>query len=50
MPDALHLILIPSGKDAAARGTLYLTRIPLPASYPLLTRHRHWINEWGLER
>jgi hypothetical protein len=49
-PDASHLILSPSGKDALARGTLYLTRIPLPASYPLLTRHRHWINEWGLER
>jgi hypothetical protein len=49
-PDASHLILTPSGKDAAARGTLYLARIPLPATYPLLTRHRHWINEWGLER
>jgi hypothetical protein len=49
-PDASHLILVPSGKDAPARGTIYLTRILLPASYPLLTRHRHWVNEWGLER
>lgn len=30
--------------------TLYLTRIPLPASYPLLTRRRHWISEGQIVR
>lgn len=49
-PDPAHLILTPTGKQAATDATLHLSRIPLPASYPLLTRGFHWVNEWGLER
>ena len=30
--------------------SLALTRIPLPAHYPLLDRGFHWVNEWGMER
>ena len=49
-PDPSHLILTPTGKDAKNDGVLTLTRIPLPAHYPLLDRGFHFINEWGLER
>ncbi|GGH16580.1 hypothetical protein [Silvibacterium dinghuense] len=30
--------------------TLTLTRVPVPAHYPLLERGFHWVNQWGLER
>ncbi len=49
-PDATHLVLTPSGKDSADRAMLYLTRVLLPKSYPLLTRGFHLVNEWGYER
>jgi len=49
-PDPTHMILTPTGKDAKTVGTLILTRVPLPAHYPLLERGFHWVNEWGLER
>jgi hypothetical protein len=49
-PDPAHLVLTPTGKDAKTAGTLTLTRVPLPAHYPLLERGFHWVNEWGLER
>ncbi len=41
-PDVL--VLNTSGK------VLTLHRVPTPASYPLLTRGFHMINEWGYER
>lgn len=49
-PDAAHLILTPTGDDIKSAGTLTLTRVPLPAHYPLLERDFHFVNEWGLER
>lgn len=49
-PDELHLVLTPTGKQAGVDGTLRLTRVPLPNSYPLLPRGFHLVNEWGLER
>ena len=49
-PDPAHLTLTPTGKDAAKTGTLQLTRIPIPAQYPLQQRGFHFVNEWGLER
>ena len=49
-PDPLHLVLTPTGKEAAADGTLQLTRVPLPKHYFLLDRGFHWVNDWGLER
>ena len=49
-PDPTHLILRPTGEDAATEPVLQLTRVPLPSHYPLLDRGFHWVNEWGLER
>ena len=49
-PDVEHLVLTPTGEDAATHGVLRLTRVPLPARYPLLERQFHWVNEWALER
>jgi hypothetical protein len=49
-PDADHFVLTPTGDAAKTAGTLALTRVPLPAHYPLLERGFHWVNEWGLER
>ncbi len=46
-PDAAHLVLTPLRGQP---GTLTLSRIPTPPTYPLLERGFHWINEWGLER
>jgi hypothetical protein len=48
--DPAHLILRPTGQAAKTNGTVTLTRIPLPADYPLLERRFHWVNEWALER
>jgi len=50
LPDIDHLVLTPSGKDATKEPQLRFTRIPLEATYPLMTRGFHWVNEWGLER
>ena len=49
-PDPAHLVLTPTGDNAAANGTLHLTRVPLPSHYPLLDRGFHLVNEWGLWR
>ncbi len=50
-PTPTHLILTPTGKDAAnTYATLTLTRVSLPNHYPLQDRGFHWVNEWGLER
>ncbi len=49
-PDANHLVLTPTGDSAKTDSTLTLSRVPLPASYPLLDRGFHFVNEWGLER
>ena len=49
-PDAGHLVLTPLGESRATNGALYLTRLPMPASFPLLQRKFQWINEWALER
>jgi hypothetical protein len=46
-PDATHLVLTPLRGDF---GVLTLSRIAIPAKYPLLERGFHWVNEWGLER
>jgi hypothetical protein len=46
-PDPTHLVLTPLRGDF---GVLTLSRIPIPARYPLLERGFHWVNEWGLER
>jgi hypothetical protein len=46
-PDPAHLILTPTTSDATP---LHLTRVPLPAHYPLQERGFHLVNEWGLER
>jgi hypothetical protein len=47
-PDATHLTLMP------VQGTpwpeMRLTRVPLPATYPLLETGSHLVNEWGHER
>jgi hypothetical protein len=50
MPDTDHLLLTPTGKEADSVPAIRLTRIPVPATYPLLQRGFHWVNEWGLER
>lgn len=44
MPDADHLLL------KSKQDFLSLTRVPVPAHYPLLDRGFHLVNEWGLER
>ena len=49
-PDPSHFLFTPTGNDARSAGTLALTRVPLPAHYPLQERGFHWVNEWGLER
>jgi hypothetical protein len=49
-PDPMHLLLTATGKDAKTTPALALTRVPLPAHYPLQERGFHWVNEWGLER
>jgi hypothetical protein len=49
-PDPTHILLTPTGKEAKTTPALALTRIPLPAHYPLQDRGFHWVNEWGLER
>jgi len=49
-PDTAHLLLTPTDKDAKTASTLALTRVPVPAHYPLLERGFHFVNEWGLER
>ena len=46
-PDAAHLVLTPTTGVASE---LRLTRVPLPAHYPLQERGFHLVNEWGLER
>ncbi|MEP6766734.1 MAG: hypothetical protein ABJB66_20635 [Gemmatimonadaceae bacterium] len=48
--DSAHLLLTPTGKEEKTEAVLRLTRVPLPATYPLLTRGFHFVNEWGLER
>jgi hypothetical protein len=45
-PDANHLLLHPLGPTGADITPLTLTRIPLPATYPLLQDHIHWISEF----
>jgi hypothetical protein len=50
LPDAQHLRLEPIGKGSASESTLTLTRVPLPANYPLLQSRFHWVEEWALER
>lgn len=47
VPDADHMVLNTSGKSAM---TMRFHRVPTPATYPLLTRGFHMVNEWGLER
>jgi hypothetical protein len=49
-PDAMHVVLTPTGDGAKTDPVLTLTRIPLPQHYPLLDRGFHFVNEWGLER
>ena len=49
-PDVNHLILTPTSDLMSARGKMTLTRVPLPAHYPLLERRFQWVNEWALER
>jgi hypothetical protein len=49
-PDATHMILTPTDKDAKTASVLALRRVPLPSHYPLLERGFHFVNEWGLER
>ena len=56
MPDNDHAVLTaipPEDKksDAAKKfkpSTVVLTRVPVPAHYPLLDRGFHWVNEWVL--
>ncbi len=45
-PDFAHLVLTPVGSRASSRPVLHLTRIPLPASYPLLQHDFHWVSEF----
>jgi len=47
VPDQDHMILTTVGKSPM---TLTFHRVPTPATYPLLTRGFHMVNEWGLER
>jgi hypothetical protein len=47
LPDSTHTVLLP---QSAADPQVSLTRVPLPAHYPLYERGFHWINEWGFER
>jgi hypothetical protein len=47
VPAPNHLILTTSGPAAA---TMTLTRVPTPATYPVLTRGFHLVSEWGYER
>jgi hypothetical protein len=66
MPDNDHLILTstppekpkpdpkaktpPKPEPAFVASVVSLTRIPIPANYPLLDRGFHYVNQWGLER
>ncbi len=58
MPDTDHLVLTSKapepekGKQAAAftPEVETLTRVAIPAHYPLLDRGFHLVNQWGLER
>jgi hypothetical protein len=50
LADGQHLRLEPIGKASASESTLTLTRVPLPANYPLLQSRFHWVEEWALER
>jgi hypothetical protein len=47
--DKDHLRLEPLDAKAS-ESTLLLTRVPLPATYPLLQTPFHWVEEWALER
>jgi hypothetical protein len=44
VPDPNHMVLATGG------ATLTFHRVPTPATYPLLTRGFHLVNEWGYER
>ena len=44
--DANHLVLKPLGPTGQDITTLTLTRIPLPATYPLLQDRIHWVSEF----
>jgi hypothetical protein len=48
LTDADHVILTRQGRGPAL--TVKLRRIATPASFPLLERGFHWVNEWGYER
>jgi hypothetical protein len=58
MPDENHVVLTskapepPKGKTAQpfTPEVVTLTRVPVPAHYPLLDRGFHLVNQWGLER
>jgi hypothetical protein len=50
LTDGQHLRLEPIGKGGASESTLTLTRVPLPANYPLLQSRFHWVEEWARER
>ena len=56
MPDNDHLTLTPQpAKDGEVVASskaqpVTMTRTPVAASYPLLDRGFHLVNEWGLER
>ena len=47
VPDADHMVFSTGGKSAL---TIKFHRVPTLATYPLLTRGFHMVNEWGLER
>jgi hypothetical protein len=47
---ATQLQLTPAGDAKAEASTLLLSRVPLPATYPLLQTRFKWIQEWALER
>jgi len=48
--DTNHLELNPAGDDKSTASTLLFTRVPMPATYPLLQTHFKWIQKWALER